>query len=63
MLEQSSYTNQLTFFQKIRNFDILLLLSILFLGFVGVISMYSSDGGEFSYHTTSHMIRFGVFFH
>ena len=62
MYQQRSYSDQLTFFQKIRNFDILLILSVLILGFVGVISMYSSDGGQFSYHTKSHIIRFLVFF-
>tara|TARA_B100001996_G_scaffold376835_1_gene358595 strand:+ start:153 stop:1277 length:1125 start_codon:yes stop_codon:yes gene_type:complete len=62
MFQQSSYTDHSTFFQKIRSFDIILILSILALGFIGVVSMYSSDGGEFSYHTTSHIIRFGVFF-
>tara|TARA_B100001996_G_scaffold132246_1_gene100590 strand:+ start:611 stop:1735 length:1125 start_codon:yes stop_codon:yes gene_type:complete len=62
MFQQRSYSDQLTFFQKIRSFDIWLILSILALGFVGVISMYSSDGGEFSYHTKSHIIRFTIFF-
>ena len=62
MYQQRSYSDQLTFFQKIKNFDILLILSVLILGFVGVISMYSSDGGQFSYHTKSHIIRFLVFF-
>ena len=62
MFQQRSYSDQLTFFQKIRSFDIWLILSILALGFVGVISMYSSDGGEFSYHTKSHIVRFAIFF-
>jgi len=62
MFQQITYSDQLTFFQKIRSFDILLILSILALGFIGVISMYSSDGGQFSYHTISHIVRFGVFF-
>ena len=62
MLQQQIYSDQLTFFQKVRNLDILLILSILALGIVGVISMYSSDGGQFSYHTKSHIIRFVIFF-
>ena len=62
MFQTQIYTDQLTFFQKIRSFDILLIMSILALGIVGVLAMYSSDGGQFSYHTTSHIVRFSVFF-
>ena len=62
MLQQQIYSDQLTFFQKVRSLDILLILSILALGIVGVISMYSSDGGQFSYYTKSHIIRFAIFF-
>ncbi len=62
MFERTSYTDQLTFFQKIRSLDIWLILSVITLGVIGVAAMYSSDGGQFSYHTKSHIIRFGVFF-
>ena len=62
MFEGTSYTDQLTFFQKIRSLDIWLILSVITLGVIGVAAMYSSDGGQFSYHTKSHIIRFGVFF-
>ncbi len=62
MLRQRIYSDQLTFFQKVRSFDITLIISILALGIIGVIAMYSSDGGQFSYYTVGHMIRFGVFF-
>ena len=62
MFQQTSYSDQLTFFQKIRRLDIWLILCILTLGTIGAIAMYSSDGGEFSYHTKNHIIRFIVFF-
>jgi len=62
MLRTRLYSDQLTFFQKVRSFDILLILSILALGAIGVVAMYSSDGGEVSYYTKSHFIRFSVFF-
>ena len=62
MFQQSSYSDQLTFLQKIRRFDIWLLLCILILGAIGTMAMYSSDGGEFSYHTKNHIIRFIIFF-
>ena len=62
MLRQSPYTEQFTFFQKLRSFDYVLLSCILILGFVSNLSMYSTDGGEFLYHSKSHFIRFVVFF-
>ena len=62
MLKQSAYTDQFTFFQKLRSFDYMLLLCVLILGFISNLSMYSTDGGEFLYHSTSHFIRFVVFF-
>ena len=62
MLRQSSYTDQITFFQKVRSFDFILLFCILILGIISNFSMYSTDGGEFLYHTKSHFIRFIIFF-
>ena len=62
MLQQFTYSEQLTFFQKIKRLDIWLILCILLLGCVGTVAMYSSDGGEFSYYTKNHIIRFTVFF-
>jgi len=62
MFQQQIYSEQLTFFQKVRSFDVLLIISILALGIIGVISMYSSEGGQLLYHTKSHIIRFLVFF-
>jgi len=62
MLRQSSYTDQFTFFQKLRSFDFVLLFCILILGLISNLSMYSTDGGEFLYHSKSHFIRFVVFF-
>ena len=62
MFQQPIYSDQLTFFQKVRSFDIWLILSVLALGIIGTIAMYSSDGGQFSYHTISHIIRFVIFF-
>ena len=62
MLRQSSYTDQFTFFQKLRSFDFTLLFCILTLGVISNLSMYSTDGGEFLYHSKSHFLRFIVFF-
>tara|TARA_B100000900_G_scaffold140487_1_gene119034 strand:+ start:147 stop:1271 length:1125 start_codon:yes stop_codon:yes gene_type:complete len=62
MFEQSSYSEQYTFFQKLRSFDFILLFCILCLGIISNLSMYSTDGGEFLYHSKSHLIRFVTFF-
>ena len=62
MFQQSSYSEQFTFFQKLRSFDFILVLCVLILGLVSNLSMFSTDGGEFLYHTKSHLIRFVVFF-
>ena len=58
----SSFNNQLTFFQKIKNFDFTLLICIILLGIISSFSMYSTDGGEFLLHTKSHMSKFIIFF-
>ena len=43
MFQQTSYSDQLTFFQKLMALDIWLILCVLVLGFIGVIAMYSSE--------------------
>ncbi|MDA9597374.1 FtsW/RodA/SpoVE family cell cycle protein, partial [Candidatus Pelagibacter sp.] len=62
MFSQTSYTDQITFFQKIRSIDYILLVSILLIGIISGFSMYSTDGGELLYHSKSHILRFGTFF-
>ena len=62
MFQQSSYTEQLTFLQKLRSFDFILIICVLILGLISNLSMYSTDGGDFLYHTKSHLVRFLVFF-
>ena len=54
-------TNRLGFFQKFRNFDYILLVCILILGFISLATMYSTDGGEVKFHTKSHFIKLAVF--
>ena len=62
MFQRRTITNQLTFFQKLRSFDFILLGCILIIGIISCYSMYSTDGGELLYHSRSHVIRFFVFF-
>ena len=62
MRQTYSFTDQSTFFQKLRSIDYLLLFCILLVGIVGIFAMYSTDGGDYLYHTKSHIIRFTTFF-
>jgi rod shape determining protein RodA len=61
-MKNHSFNSQLTFFQKIRNFDYILLSCILLLGFISTLSMYSTDGGEILFHSKSHALKFLIFF-
>jgi rod shape determining protein RodA len=62
MFQQTSYTDQISFFQKFRSLDFVLLSCIILLGIISGFSMYSTDGGELLYHSKSHIIRFIIFF-
>ena len=61
-MKQNSFNTQPTFFQKLRNFDFILLTCILLLGLVSALSMYSTDGGEILFHSKSHISKFLIFF-
>jgi len=61
-MQYSSFYSQLTFFQKLKNFDFILLTCILLLGIISALSMYSTDGGEILFHTKSHIVKFLIFF-
>ena len=62
MLGQRLNVDAGSFFEKIRSIDYLLIIIILILGITSSFAMYSTDGGEFLYHTKSHILRFGIFF-
>ena len=62
MFQQSSFSNQFTIFQKIKNLDYILLISILLLGLISMFAMYSTDGGQILFHTKSHALKFLIFF-
>ena len=53
--------NRLSFFSKFKNFDYMLLTCILFLGFISLATMYSTDGGKVLFHTKSHFIKLVTF--
>ncbi len=62
MFQPRSIQSSLSFRDKLFSIDYVLVISILILGIVSMFAMYSTDGGEFKYHTKSHILRFSVFF-
>ena len=62
MFQPRSIQSSLSFKDKLVSIDYILVVSIFILGMISVLAMYSTDGGEFKYHTKSHIIRFLVFF-
>ena len=62
MFQPRSIQSSMSFREKVYSLDYTLVFSILILGLISMFAMYSTDGGEFKYHTKSHMLRFGVFF-
>ena len=62
MFRPGSIQSHLSLKDKIFSLDIILFFSIVALGIISFFAMYSTDGGEFAYHTKSHIIRFFVFF-
>ena len=50
-----------SFRDKILAFDYTLFFLILLLGIISLFAMYSSERGNFSYHTQSHLYRFAIF--
>ncbi|MDC1003147.1 rod shape-determining protein RodA [Candidatus Pelagibacter sp.] len=62
MFQHTRLNSDQNFFQKIKNLDYILLLSILILSILSLFVMYSTDGGELLYHTKSHLIKLSVFF-
>ena len=62
MFQPRSIQTTLSFRDKIYSLDYILICSVLFIGIASMFAMYSTDGGEFNYHTKSHIIRFLVFF-
>jgi rod shape determining protein RodA len=61
-MQYNSFNTQPTFLQKLKNFDYILLICILLLGFISALAMYSTDGGEILFHSKSHISKFLIFF-
>ena len=62
MFQHTRLNSDQNFFQKVKNLDYILLLSIFILSTLSLFVMYSTDGGELLYHTKSHLIKLLVFF-
>ena len=62
MFQHNRLNNELTFIQKVKNLDFILLFCLIILSIVSVLVMYSTDGGQVLHHTKSHFIKLLTFF-
>jgi rod shape determining protein RodA len=62
MFQHTRLNSDQNFFQKVKNLDFILIFCILILSIVSLFVMYSTDGGEFLFHTKSHLIKLSLFF-
>jgi len=62
MFQHDRLNNKITFFQKIKELDYILLISIVLLSIISLFIMYSTDGGEILFHTKNHFLKLLVFF-
>ena len=62
MFQHDRLNSELTFIQKVKKLDYILILSILLLSIISLLVMYSTDGGEILYHTKSHFTKLVAFF-
>ena len=62
MFQHDRLSNEITLFQKIKNLDYILLISVILLSVLSVFVMYSTDGGEILFHTKNHFVKLAAFF-
>ena len=62
MFQHDRLNNELTFWQKVKELDFILLTSVLMLSILSLLVMYSTDGGEILFHTKSHFSKIMLFF-
>ena len=62
MFHKDKLHSELTFIQKVKKLDFILLFNIVLLSAISLVVMYSTDGGEILYHTKSHFIKLVTFF-
>ena len=62
MFQHNKLNSELSFFQKVKKLDFILIFCIILLSSISLLVMYSTDGGEILYHTKSHFIKLVIFF-
>jgi len=62
LYKRSIFYSHFSIKEKLNNLDYTLLFSILLLGIISIFAQFSSSGGVFDYYSTSHAIRFFIFF-
>ena len=62
MLTERITSRNYNFLDKIKSVDYFLILLIILIGTISVFAIYSTEGGNFSYYTKNHLIRFTAFF-
>jgi rod shape determining protein RodA len=58
----NQFSEKKTFFEKIKSIDYILVIIILIIGIISCFVLYSTDGGQFGFHTNSHILKFSLFF-
>ena len=61
MFQHDRLNNEITLFQKIKNLDYILLISVILLSILSVFVMYSTDGGDILFHTKNHFVKLIIF--
>ena len=62
MFQYNKLNSELSFFQKVKKLDFILIFCIILLSAISLLVMYSTDGGAILYHTKSHFIKLLTFF-
>ncbi len=62
MYQHDRLNSEITLFQKIKNLDYILIISVVILSMISLSVMYSTDGGEILFHTKNHFVKLLVFF-
>ncbi len=62
ILSTSLNSTSYSFFEKLKAVDYFLIIIVAIIGSISVVSIYSTESGNFSFYTKNHLIRFLVFF-
>ena len=62
MFQHTRLNSDQNLFQKIKNLDYILLISLILLSILSFFVMYSTDGGELLAHSKNHLLKLSSFF-